>query len=133
MRLRLARSTMRKPADQFSHFADTFEHMANEMVTKRAFAIEMRTAPEIQLAMSPPGGPCSPLPGVFAAVQMVPALRVGGDFYDYFPIGGTRLAIAIGDVSGKGVPAALFMSIPPVDASPAMRPTRYGTRSVTVF
>jgi len=103
--------SMRKQADQFSHFADVFEHMANEMVTKRAFAIEMRTAAEIQLAMLPPGGPCSPLPGVTIAAQMVPALRVGGDFYDYFPIDGTRLAIAIGDVSGKGVPAALFMSI----------------------
>jgi adenylate cyclase len=43
--------------------------------------------------------------------MMKPAKDVGGDFYDYFMIADTKLAFAIGDVSGKGVPAALFMSV----------------------
>ncbi|WP_420265052.1 PP2C family protein-serine/threonine phosphatase [Candidatus Magnetominusculus dajiuhuensis] len=40
-----------------------------------------------------------------------PATDVGGDFYDYFFVGDNRLCFAIGDVSGKGVPAALFMAV----------------------
>ena len=42
---------------------------------------------------------------------MYPAREVGGDFYDYFVLADGRLCFAIGDVSGKGVPAALFMAI----------------------
>jgi sigma-B regulation protein RsbU (phosphoserine phosphatase) len=41
----------------------------------------------------------------------VPAREVGGDFYDFFPLGDDRIGFVIGDVSGKGVPAALFMAI----------------------
>ncbi len=46
---------------------------------------------------------------IFATMK--PAKHVGGDFYDYFVLGENRLAFAIGDVSGKGVPAAIFMSV----------------------
>lgn len=43
--------------------------------------------------------------------DMVPAKEVGGDFYDFFFIDNDRLAFVIGDVSGKGVPAAIFMAV----------------------
>jgi sigma-B regulation protein RsbU (phosphoserine phosphatase) len=42
---------------------------------------------------------------------MQPAREVGGDFYDFFFIGPTKLCLIIGDVCGKGIPAALFMAI----------------------
>ena len=42
--------------------------------------------------------------------RVVPARQVGGDYYDYFPIGASRLAVTLADVSGKGVPAALLVS-----------------------
>ena len=44
-------------------------------------------------------------------VTMLPARQVSGDFYDFFLIDGDRLGLAIGDVSGKGIPAALFMAV----------------------
>ena len=42
---------------------------------------------------------------------MVPAREVGGDFFDYFLLDDEHLGFVIGDVSGKGVPAALFMAV----------------------
>ncbi|HWE49504.1 MAG TPA: SpoIIE family protein phosphatase [Bryobacteraceae bacterium] len=42
---------------------------------------------------------------------MLPARQVSGDFYDFFLMDGNRLGLAIGDVSGKGIPAALFMAV----------------------
>ena len=57
---------------------------------------------------------------------MLPARAVGGDFYDYFPLDADRLAVVIGDVSGKGVPAALFMAVTRtlLRATPSRPPTR---------
>lgn len=43
--------------------------------------------------------------------KMLPAKHVGGDFFDFFPIDETHLGFVIADVSGKGVPAALFMAV----------------------
>jgi len=46
---------------------------------------------------------------IFAAMH--PAKEVGGDFYDFFLVGDSQLGVVVGDVSGKGVPAALFMAV----------------------
>jgi len=50
------------------------------------------------------------LPGFEVASAWQPALAVGGDYFDVLKLGENRLAICIGDVSGKGVPAALLMA-----------------------
>ena len=51
------------------------------------------------------------LPDVYVTANMCPAKEVGGDFYDVFMIDDKRLCFLVADVSGKGVPAALFMSM----------------------
>ncbi|MBN1138611.1 MAG: PP2C family protein-serine/threonine phosphatase [Anaerolineae bacterium] len=51
------------------------------------------------------------LPGAELAASMRPARDVGGDFYDAIPLPGGRLGLLIADVSGKGIPAALYMAL----------------------
>lgn len=50
-------------------------------------------------------------PGVDIRAAMHPAKEVGGDFYDFFALDKHRIAVVIGDVAGKGVPAAMFMAV----------------------
>ena len=69
---------------------------------------EYQTAREIQEALLPKEIPHPP--GVEIAAVWKPARVVGGDYYDVLDLGGGRYALAIGDVSGKGLPAALLMS-----------------------
>ncbi len=73
---------------------------------------ELRVAQEIQRGMVPKDFRSlgSGLP-VDVHALLEPAKEVGGDLYDVFPLGDGRLCIVLGDVSGKGIPAALFMAI----------------------
>ena len=67
---------------------------------------ELDIAARVQLSLLPPPLPANP---VFELCGMMkPAKEVGGDFYDFFRIDECHVGIAIADVSGKGVPAALF-------------------------
>ena len=73
---------------------------------------DLQTAHEIQQAILPKVFP--PFPNrtdfdIYAA--MIAAREVGGDFFDFFMIDNDRLGFVIGDVSGKGVPAAIFMAV----------------------
>jgi len=70
---------------------------------------ELRLARETQESMLPRALPR--LAGLDIGARMVAARMVGGDFYDVFPLGPDRLGVVIGDVSGKGMPAALFMAL----------------------
>jgi len=70
---------------------------------------DLETAKEIQRQLLPSGA--KEIPGLDLATAYVPARELGGDFYDLLPYGVGRLAIAIGDVSGKGTAAALFGSL----------------------
>ena len=73
---------------------------------------ELNVASNIQRDMLPNIFPAFPDRSEFDVyATMDPAKEVGGDFYDFFMIDQTHLAVVIADVSGKGVPAALFMVI----------------------
>ena len=70
-------------------------------------AAELNLAADIQRHMMPASFPSS---GHFALhATMSPAKEVGGDFYDFFPVDEEHLVLVMADVSGKGVPAALYM------------------------
>jgi sigma-B regulation protein RsbU (phosphoserine phosphatase) len=70
---------------------------------------DLETAREIQRQLLPSGA--REVPGLDLATAYIPARELGGDFYDLLPYGVGRLAIAIGDVSGKGTAAALYGSL----------------------
>jgi len=71
---------------------------------------DLQTARTIQASMLPHGYPLFPdARSSMCTALMDPAKEVSGDFFDAFPVGEDKLFFAIGDVSGKGIPAALFM------------------------
>lgn len=69
---------------------------------------EMHLAAEIQRQILPKGAP--QVPGFQLAGWNRPARQVGGDYYDMFPTRDGRMGLVVGDVSGKGIPAALMVS-----------------------
>ncbi len=84
----------------------------NENLTKSRMEEELKIAHEIQANMLPERAP--DIQGIEITARSLPAREVGGDFYDFIEIGETgrhdRLGIIVGDVSGKGVSAALMMA-----------------------
>ena len=101
-------------ADDFSDMAVELERYTGEMVRlsaeKERIGTELSLATQIQASMLPHIFPAFPTRSEFDIyASMDPAKEVGGDFYDYFLIDDDHLCMVIADVSGKGVPAALFM------------------------
>ncbi len=76
---------------------------------ERRLQSDLDTAREIQQQLLPNGA--REVPGLDLATAYVPARELGGDFYDFLPYGEGCLAIALGDVSGKGTAAALYGSL----------------------
>ncbi|MCX5635745.1 MAG: SpoIIE family protein phosphatase [Planctomycetota bacterium] len=72
-------------------------------------ADQMRLARVIQRRMIPENAPR--IPGLDIAATYIPCFDIGGDLYDFLPIDDHRIAIAIADVIGKGIPAAIMMSM----------------------
>lgn len=69
---------------------------------------EMRMAREIQMNLLPTAPP--KIPGYDIAAKTIPAKEVGGDYFDFLQLNDHLLAFGVGDVSGKGMPAALLMA-----------------------
>lgn len=109
--------------DEIEVLARSFENMSKEMkgyvneivqITseKQRLETELFVASEIQVNMLPTHFPAFPDRNEFDLYAVMdPAREVGGDFYDFFLIDDDHLALVMADVSGKGVPAALFMVI----------------------
>ncbi len=84
-------------------------HTRDQLVAIRQ---ELNVATEIQMSMLPRAFPSAEeRRGIDIFATMQPAKEVGGDLYDFFIVGEHRIGFVIGDVSGKGVPAALMMGI----------------------
>lgn len=91
---------------------DYIDHLTEITAEKERMGAELNIATQIQASMLPCIFPAFPDRKEFDIyATMTPAKEVGGDFYDFFMVDETHLAIVMADVSGKGVPAALFMVI----------------------
>jgi phosphoserine phosphatase RsbU/P len=103
---------LKHPSPELVDFTQHFRRMAEQIIRRREQQAEMASAAAIQRAMLPIEQPASVAESRFDIFsQMKPARQVGGDLYDIVELGDNRLMITIGDVCGKGVPAALFMAV----------------------
>jgi len=95
-------------ATSFNEMTGSIEHLMQTAAEKKRLEEELRIARQIQMSLLPRG----PLdfPGIGMTALCVPAREVGGDYYDFFPVGDRRLGVLIADVSGKGTSAALYMA-----------------------
>jgi serine phosphatase RsbU (regulator of sigma subunit) len=80
-----------------------------QIIAHETLERELQLAREIQESMLPHSLPR--LEGFDIGARIVPARVVGGDLFDVFPLGRESLGLVIGDISGKGVPAAMFMAL----------------------
>ena len=101
--------TIEKAVEQIEYI----RHSQREHTQLESLKGDLAIASEIQQAILPRIFP--PFPELTAqldiAASMTPAKDVGGDFYDFFRIDDDRIGIVMADVSGKGIPAAIFMAV----------------------
>jgi serine phosphatase RsbU (regulator of sigma subunit) len=79
-----------------------------QIIEKERLERELEVARDIQMSILPHQLP--QLPGYDFGARMVPARAVGGDFYDLIQLTDNEVAVVVGDVTGKGMPAAIFMA-----------------------
>ena len=99
-------------ADMERDLAEYTENLMGITAEKERISTELSMATKIQAAMMPHIFP--PFPGrreIDIYASMDPAKEVGGDFYDFFLVDEDHLCLVMADVSGKGIPAALFMMV----------------------
>ncbi len=93
-----------------NHIVENTEKLTSITAQKERIDTELRMAAKLQASMLPSDFPAFPDRKEFDLfASMDPARDVGGDFYDFFLVDDDHLFITIADVSGKGMPAALFM------------------------
>lgn|GEM_PF-465761 len=109
--------------DEFGHLADTFDKMSTELKAsinrlvleteaRKTIEGELQAARKIQLSLLPRTFPAFPDRAEFDLyAKNEPATFIAGDFYDFFFINENTIAFTIADVSGHGIPAALFMAV----------------------
>jgi len=95
-------------AESFNTMTASIETLLVERAEKQRLEQELAIARQIQMSLLPQG-PLQ-LPGIDVCAHCEPAHEVGGDYYDFLPLGPTRAGILIADVAGKGTSAALYMA-----------------------
>jgi len=103
-----SRDQLGELADSFNQMTSSIEDLLRQAAEKKRLEEELRIAREIQMSLLP-DGPLR-MRGLTVAALCVPAREVGGDYYDFFPLGERRLGVLIADVAGKGTSAALYMA-----------------------
>jgi sigma-B regulation protein RsbU (phosphoserine phosphatase) len=110
-------------ADEVGTLARSFDAMKRSLkqyiqelteatAAKERIESELKIAHDIQMGIIPKTFPAFPEVNAFDLfASIVPAREVGGDLYDFFFLDEDHLCFVVGDVSGKGVPAALFMAV----------------------
>ena len=107
--LQLLADNVKSLADGVSAYMTNLKTATAE---KERIGAELALATRLQAAFLPGGFPAFPERSEFDIyASMVPAKEVGGDFYDFYLIDEDHLCMTIADVSGKGIPAALFMMV----------------------
>ena len=97
-------------SDMEKDINDTMHRIREMTAEKERLSAELEVATKIQASMLPVDFPLFPDNKEFSLyASMDPAKAVGGDFYDAFMLDDDHVCMVVGDVSGKGVPAALFM------------------------
>src|SRR5262245_45897136 len=110
--------------------------LQKEALEKQLLERDLAVAAEIQKGFWPREIPS--YPGIGIAAFSEPATHIGGDYYDFIPVGEDRCALVIGDISGKGIPAALLMASlraalrAHLEASPSLEETVYWVNNVLV-
>jgi serine phosphatase RsbU (regulator of sigma subunit) len=80
-----------------------------QLIAKEMLERELQIASNLQLSILPHAAPRHA--GYDIGALMIAAHMIGGDFYDFIPLGPERLGVVVGDVCDKGIPAALFMTL----------------------
>ena len=105
---KLAKSVEKMSRDMNKYIED----LTHATAEKERLGAELNVAKQIQAEMLPRVfPPYKNHPEIELYASMTPAKEVGGDFYDFYMLDDDHFAMVVGDVSGKGVPAALFMVI----------------------
>ena len=92
----------------FNRMTETLERLLRVEKEKERLQAELAIAREVQNQLYPKSVPS--FPGLDLVARCNPARMVSGDYYDYVGLSGSKVALAIGDVAGKGISAALLMA-----------------------
>jgi sigma-B regulation protein RsbU (phosphoserine phosphatase) len=103
-----SRDQLGELAESFNLMTASVQELLRQSAEKERLEEELRIARRIQMSLLPKD--VVSIPGLSIAALCLPAAEVGGDYYDFIPIGEQRLALLIADVSGKGTSAALYMA-----------------------
>jgi sigma-B regulation protein RsbU (phosphoserine phosphatase) len=94
--------------ESFNAMSGSMDSLIEEQRKRQRLENEVSIAHEVQSMLFPRDIPV--MPGIQLGAYCRPARGVSGDYYDFLPLGPTRMAIALADISGKGISAALLMA-----------------------